>query len=629
MASTPTPHSRLARAQAIGAALVAFPAADGGPPVPPAALARWKSAAARLAADSAAGAGDPTGTAAAAAADPRLVIALSDVGVRLRALEGIGGGSNDGARPARPVSSSASFVRASKKFIVAPGREAEVAVALASRLPISLVGDRPPLAPPPGWSPVVTSVYVDCPGAGFPVHAARSARADGAALTRLRWYGGGGGTAWVETKTHRKPTGGAAASTPSSKDRVRVCPATAAALLDPGAPCPPGLPALAAALAAAVRGPPSLAPVLATQACRLAFEARGVRVTMDEGLVFYGGPAVDLRGWVGAGGVVPPAGRHPPSSSSFPFAVLEVKTPLRPDGTPQPPPVWLAALVGDPDIAAYAPRYSKYLSGAVALYAPSHPGLLSTVGCVALTGGGSGGGGDDGDSATSVGAAAPLSPGGASMAAKEEVGDEAGSRPPPPPAHPRRGLFAWHRARRARGLAAAASATRLLRPSPRVHSSPTSAPSSSPTWPPRRPAAAKTFFANERTFLAWLQVAVLLLLLGVSLLGGPARGTEVVLGDRGGGSGAPVAPPTSPAAKASLIAGGVVAPAAVCFLGYAFAVFRRRAARLAWGGAGGLGRRGEEEGYSDARGAAALAALALLAGVATLAAGFAKVGAGV
>ena len=57
------------------------------------------------------------------------------------ALEGIGGGSND-AGPARPVSSSASFVRASKKFLVAPGREAEVAVALASRVDSAADGPR-------------------------------------------------------------------------------------------------------------------------------------------------------------------------------------------------------------------------------------------------------------------------------------------------------------------------------------------------------------------------------------------------------------------------------------------------------------------------------------------------------
>ena len=168
-----------------------------------------------------------------------------------------------------------------------------------------------------------------------------------------------------------------------------------------------------------------------------------------------------------------------------------------------------------------------------------------------------------------------------------------------------------------RGVPASTSRTSYLPTAAATASPPASSRPSPDMWPPRRPAEAKTFFANERTFLAWLQVAVLLLLTGVSLLGngGGGRATEVVLG---GGEGAELKPATSSAAKASQVAGAVVAPSAVAFLAYAFFVFRRRAARLAAG-------MGGSEGYSDARGAALLACLALLAGVATLAAAFAKV----
>ena len=395
----PPPSARMATAAALGAALAHFPASDG--PVPPSSIARFKTALARLA-----------DQASSAPTDPHLTVMVADLAHTLRILEsrerasggrgragggaGAVGGGNGGSAAATtttrvPPPSASSVIRCSRKFLIAPGREAEVALALATRLPASVVGPRD------AWSPFVTSVYLDDPA--FRVHASRSARVDGATLTRVRWYGEGGGSgdAWMETKTHREPgnPGG-----PSSKDRVRVCRTTAASLLDPAARPPPGLPALAAALGTAVRDPAStLTPVLATQCRRLAFEdahKRSVRVTLDEGLVFHGGPATSLRAWVGAGGAEAPAGCP---SSAFPFAVLEVKTPLKADGTPSPPPVWLSALVSDPAIAAPAPRYSKYLSGAVALYGGAFPSL-STVGCVMVGGGeASGEPSGDGDSA--------------------------------------------------------------------------------------------------------------------------------------------------------------------------------------------------------------------------------------
>jgi hypothetical protein len=519
--------------------------------------------------------------------------------------------------------------------VVAPGKEAEVAVALASRLGVALVGARSPAHPPPGWAGgAVTSVYVDAPPS-FPVHAARAARADGAALTRVRWYGAGeDGTRWVETKTHRAPGSGAV----SAKERAGVGADAAAALLDPASPAPPGLPPLAAALGAAVRGGQTLRPVLATRAARVAFEGgRAVRVTLDTGLTFLGGDgaAPGLRAWVTAGGPHPPSPL--PATASFPFAVLEVKTPYRADGTPSAPPPWLAALVCDPGLAAPAPRLSKYLAGAVALFPDAG---LDTVGCLGLEGvlAGSAGGQaaaaapGDGDSATSVEAAAPPPP--------KPV-------PPPPPAapaKPRPPRRAWLLSKPKRGffLRRSASGAPLLPVLARTEAGSVggggevgaSAAGASPapaSWPPRgRVADAKVFFSNERTMLSWLQISVLLLLLGVSLLNGGGGGGR----DVGGlpGQTDAVAPTThslpsssSPATKAALVAGGIVAPCSVIFMAYAFLVFRRRSGRLARGLAGAA----PSQAFDDARGAAVLVALVLLAGVASLAAAFARVGEGV
>ena len=631
-------HGLAARAAAIGTALAYFP--GGGAcactqaSATTASLARWRTAFDQLVRD--VGPFLEAGGGGGGGEGDRLVVAISDVAASLRALE-----SGHGPCASMPASSATftadaaasptTFIRQSQKFFVAPGREAEVKLALATRLPVSLVGARVRGSPPPGWTPAVTSVYLDTPA--FGVHAARSARLDGASLTRLRWYGDGhaAGAVFVETKTHREPGDPAAGpSTPSSKDRVRVSgAAAAAALLDPSATIPHGLAPLVDAVASGVRSTTEpLRPVIATLCRRLAFESKKVRVTLDEGLSFVGGAegdataaAVPLRDWVAGGGVGPPAGT---SSEPFPFSVLEIKTQYKECGTPAPPPAWLAALISDPSIVASGVRFSKYLCAASTLYPAAG---LASVGWVGL--------GNGGDSASSVGppqaagvsATTPtaLRPARKAAAAVEGAGE---AEKPKPPLRTRsfQSLSSWRRSRRLaitrRGLQAAGNASTPLLPL-----TASAGPPPPPAWPPRRATEPKVFFSNERTFLAWLQVAVLLLLLGVSLLsGGKGGGTaEVVLGGvLGVGAQHGATRPASQAvAKTYLVAGGAVANASVLFMAYAFIVFRRRAARLGGGGGGG------GDGFSDARGAAVLAALALLAGVATLVAAFARVGLGV
>lgn len=628
LSHTPMPFKTaplLARAAAIAAGLDAFPSSKGNPP-PPASLARWRSAVERFTTDARA-------AVEVGCADMSIFVAVADLNVQLRDVEGGRGGCGGSAvaaashsqqQPRRRV-----FVRHTTKFLVAPGKEAEVAVVLASRLDASLVGSRAPLSPPPGWAGgTVTSVYLDTPPA-FPVHAARSAKEDGATLSRVRWYGDAAadGTRWVETKTHREP---GSAGGRSSKERVDLAPAIAARLLDAAVPPPPGLPPLAAALAASVRDlAQPLQPVLATRAQRLAFEGAGVRVTLDQGLTWFGGDgcAAGLRTWVLAGGPHPPS--PAPAQRACPFAaaafaVLEVKVPFKADGSPCSPPPWLAELVADPSIAAAAPRLSKYLAGAVALFPSAgldpvgslDGGALGTMPPASLV--------RDGDSATSV-EVAPVPP----LTQPKPVATD-----PPKP----RGLaLPWKKSKstaRAGGFCRRVGSRAALLPVvARTESGSVGGASAPPAaaWPPRnRVNLAKVLFSNERTMLAWLQISVLLLLLGVSLLGDGGGGGGVHDGTglpaaQADGAQSARATTSTPATKIALVAGGVVAPLAVCFVVYSFVVFRRRSARLTAGPAGS----GATTAFDDARGAAVLVALVLLAGVASLAAAFARVGEGV
>ena len=120
----------------------------------------------------------------------------------------------------------------------------------------------------------------------------------------------------------------------------------------------------------------------------------------------------------------------------------------------------------------------------------------------------------------------------------------------------------------------------------------------------------KTFFANERTFLSWLQVAVIVLLLGFGLLDGSAYMS-------GSGSGAAgTQPPNGTSTQAYIaarISGALIAPVGILFMLYALWIYRQRTMQIL---------RRETVRYDDQRGpvmlVAALSSSCLLAYILSL-----------
>jgi len=121
----------------------------------------------------------------------------------------------------------------------------------------------------------------------------------------------------------------------------------------------------------------------------------------------------------------------------------------------------------------------------------------------------------------------------------------------------------------------------------------------------------KTFFANERTFLSWLQVAVIVLLLGFGLLDGSAYMNS------GAGSGAAGAQApngtSSQSYVAARISGALIAPVGILFMLYALWIYRQRTLQIL---------RRETVRYDDQRGpvmlVAALSSSCLLAYILSL-----------
>ncbi|KDD74560.1 hypothetical protein H632_c1224p0, partial [Helicosporidium sp. ATCC 50920] len=80
----------------------------------------------------------------------------------------------------------------------------------------------------------------------------------------------------------------------------------------------------------------------------------------------------------------------------------------------------------------------------------------------------------------------------------------------------------------------------------------------------------KTFFANERTFLQWLQISVLIMFTSLSLLNGGSVGTSIA--STTGSS----CDPNDGKCQASRISGAIIAPVALLFMVYALYRYRRR-----------------------------------------------------
>ena len=82
----------------------------------------------------------------------------------------------------------------------------------------------------------------------------------------------------------------------------------------------------------------------------------------------------------------------------------------------------------------------------------------------------------------------------------------------------------------------------------------------------------KTFFANERTFLSWLQVSVIIMFLAFALLEGSSFGGSPFVSGNGGGA----LHANSSMAMAARISGALMGPVALVFMMYALYIYRQR-----------------------------------------------------
>ncbi|KAL4433860.1 hypothetical protein ABPG75_000301 [Micractinium tetrahymenae] len=108
----------------------------------------------------------------------------------------------------------------------------------------------------------------------------------------------------------------------------------------------------------------------------------------------------------------------------------------------------------------------------------------------------------------------------------------------------------------------------------------------------------KTFFANERTFLAWLQISVLIMMTATSLLSGSG-----LLSNIKGGTSAASCTTGDTACFASKLSGAIIAPVALLFMGYALFMYKKRTYQIL---------RRETVRYDDQRGPVVLVVILLL-----------------
>ena len=116
----------------------------------------------------------------------------------------------------------------------------------------------------------------------------------------------------------------------------------------------------------------------------------------------------------------------------------------------------------------------------------------------------------------------------------------------------------------------------------------------------------KTFFANERTLLQWLSMAILLLFLGLGLMTLETAGSSV-----SGGTQNVSAAVFGGHSHASAVCGVIIAPIAVVFMIYALWTFIVRAKRIA--------RREPSTRYDDVFGPVALVVILCVVATASIA----------
>eukprot|EP00803_Ostreobium_quekettii_P001108 evm.model.scf_1437.5 EVM.evm.TU.scf_1437.5 scf_1437:35697-40987(-) len=85
----------------------------------------------------------------------------------------------------------------------------------------------------------------------------------------------------------------------------------------------------------------------------------------------------------------------------------------------------------------------------------------------------------------------------------------------------------------------------------------------------------KTFFANERTFLSWMTIAVMVMFMGLSLL----DGSNLVNGGVGGSANTRACEEHH-SCQVSRISGALISPVALVLMGYALYMYRKRTMQI-------------------------------------------------
>lgn len=456
------------------------------------------------------------------------------------------------------------FQRQTMKFWVQPQDVIDLQVEILKRLPI-LITDSPASSAEKNYSPLVTSVYLE--NANFDVYRTRLLREEGSTLVRFRWYGDFREDAdvYVEKKTH---FGGGKRSV---KERRLVRRDALASLFEIKGTDDVLLGKFVSDIKTEEIERRGLKPTLSTRYSRTAFQfptTNAVRISLDEDLRWSDVRAHGTRAMESPTNVTY-------SQQPFPYAVLEVKLAAADAATD-----WIEHILSKFRVVQVY-KFSKYIHGCATLMPHAVYKLphwfdddnfeeRRAKAVDALTRRFASSGSFANLLRATITTALGLRKNGV---AKEESRSSSDGEPPDVEAPDSRRLETNRRSRQ--------------RHVP-VKVEP------------------KTFFANERTLLQWLSMAILLLFLGLGLMtletagstapGGTPNVSAAVFGGR---------------SRASAVCGVIIAPIAVVFMIYALWTFIVRARRIA--------RREPSTRYDDVFGPVALVVILCVVATASIA----------
>jgi uncharacterized membrane protein YidH (DUF202 family) len=443
------------------------------------------------------------------------------------------------------------FQRQTMKFWVQSQDVIALKVEILKRLPILYASTS---SAEKNYSPLVTSVYLE--NADFDVYRTRLLREEGSTLVRFRWYGDFREDAdvYVEKKTH---FGGGKRSV---KERRRVRRDALASLFESKGTDTCSFGKFVSDIKTEEIERRGLKPTLSTRYSRTAFQfptTNAVRISLDEDLRWSDVRAHGTRAMESPTNITY-------SQQPFPYAVLEVKLAVA-DAATDP---WIEHILSTFRVVKVY-KFSKYIHGCATLMPHAVYKLPHWF--------------DD-----------------------DDVGERRAKAADAPT---RRFAYSGSFADLLRATITTALGLR------KNGVSKDESRSSSDGEPPDVEAPQrhvpvkvepKTFFANERTLLQWLSMAILLLFLGLGLMT-----LETV------GSTAPGGTPSVSAAvfggrsRASAVCGVIIAPIAVVFMIYALWTFIVRARRIA--------RREPSTRYDDVFGPVALVVILCVVATASIA----------